>query len=317
MVAEDFLNELSYRIDHASWPLLDLQETMDRLSDAVKGQTGIREGQIALDDILGMFESNELRPLGLNTTLVLPSEIGTRADLIRNWITVRSIKAFYGDDMSLAERGSIQAIYRSFTQMTVMRYSRTPDNKPITYEYPVVYSLYELQYPKTPVLEKPCVLLTLPGTPPSPRHLQELGHLIDERKWLDDAFVILFAPGCTPKIRGRLLQEYHDAGLVVIDESSMRELVLADADSRTPLGRFRSMLLNALGAADIDIFRVNQLVNARNAIFVGRDRLIERIASSGDNYALYGGRRIGKSFSSCSYRSQTSQTRRERHRLFL
>jgi hypothetical protein len=55
------------------------------------------------------------------------------------------------------------------------------------------------------------------------------------------------------------------------------------------------MMLNARAAEDVDVFKINQLVNSRTAIFVGRDTLVERIASSGDNYALYGGRRIGKS----------------------
>ena len=53
-------------------------------------------------------------------------------------------------------------------------------------------------------------------------------------------------------------------------------------------------MLNFTGA-NADIFTVNQSVNSHTAIFFGRDSLVERIASSGDNYAIYGGRRIGKS----------------------
>jgi hypothetical protein len=71
-------------------------------------------------------------------------------------------------------------------------------------------------------------------------------------------------------------------------------MVLAEASNRVPLGILRPMMLNAKNA-NTDIFTVNQVVDNRTAIFVGRKTLIDRIAASGENYAIYGGRRIGKS----------------------
>src|SRR5690606_3393241 len=45
----------------------------------------------------------------------------------------------------------------------------------------------------------------------------------------------------------------------------------------------------------MDIFVTDVVVTSNKAIFVGRDRLIDRLSTGASNYALYGGRRIGKS----------------------
>ena len=54
-------------------------------------------------------------------------------------------------------------------------------------------------------------------------------------------------------------------------------------------------MLNSLKTQNIDVFKVSNLVDAYSSIFLGRDTQIEQIVSSASNYAIYGGRRIGKS----------------------
>jgi hypothetical protein len=73
------------------------------------------------------------------------------------------------------------------------------------------------------------------------------------------------------------------------------EMILAEKQGRKPLGVLRPEMLNALEANSTDVFKINQVVEQRSSIFTGREKLIEQVVSSASNYAIYGGRRIGKS----------------------
>jgi hypothetical protein len=290
-----YIREIRYRLEHQSWPLAELQNVTDHLERAVAGESAPQDADLTAEDVLDLLERGELRQLNLNPDEVTTSEIGTRCDLLRNWLSVRALSSFMSEDLKAADRTAIQALFRYFARMVAMRRHRAPDDKPIIFEYPAVYSYWELQYPKTAVLENQCILIALTGQPPSAQDLSQLEYLLEDKEWLDYFFVFLFIPGCTAAIHKRFRSSYQGRGLVIIDESAILNMVLAEADSSNPLGQLRPLMLNALGAENVDVFKVNQLVDSRTAIFVGREALINRIASSGDNYAVYGGRRIGKS----------------------
>lgn len=292
---EAYLREIRYRLERQSWPLTETQSATDQLKRAVDGQSVDRDVAPGVEEVLDLLERGELRQLDLDPDDVTTSEVGTRCDLLRNWLSVRALPTLMSENLKAADRTAIQALIRYFARMVVMKRTRAPDGKPIAYEYPAVYSYWELQYPRTAVLERPCVLIALPGQPPSAKDLSQLEYLMEEKEWLDYFFVILFVPGCTPDQYKRLQSRNPGLGLVIINESAILDMILAGTESNHPLGRLRPLMLNALGAENVDVFTINQLVNSRTAIFVGRDALVDRIASSGDNYALYGGRRIGKS----------------------
>jgi hypothetical protein len=194
----------------------------------------------------------------------------------------------------LAERNAIKALFRSFTQMVRMKRAVGANDASLEFDDPVIFSHYQLQYPKADVLKSNCILLAMPGKPPRPDNLREMEHLIDDREWLEDWFVLLFAPGCTDGTRKRLESHYKNK-LVIIDEQTLLNMVLAESRDKTPLGRLRSLMLHAYGEESVEVFRFNQLVNPRTAIFVGRESRIDKIVNSDGSFALYGGRRIGKS----------------------
>ena len=88
-------------------------------------------------------------------------------------MTVRYISFLY-ENMKDIERNAIQQVFRSFAKMMAMRRSLDPQGQPISYEYPIIFSYFDLQYPKTAVLDNHCVFVTLPGDPPLPRTLSNL-----------------------------------------------------------------------------------------------------------------------------------------------
>lgn len=292
---ETYLQEIRYRLEHQSWPLAELQKAISQLEQAVAGESRDKGVTIGAEEVLNLLERGELRQLDLNPGAVTTSEVETRCELLRNWLSVRALPTLMSEDLEVAERTAIQTLVRYFARMVVLKRTRAPGGKPLAYEDPIVYSYWELQYPKTAVLDNKCILVALPGEPPSARDLKELEYFLEEKERLETFFVFLFAPGCTPAINRRLRSSYQNRGLVIIDEPAILDMVLAETEFSNPLGRLRPMMLNALGAEKVDVFKINQLVKSRTDIFVGRETLVDRIASSGDNYAVYGGRRIGKS----------------------
>jgi len=290
---EAYLQEIRYRLEHQSWPLTELQNATVQLERVVEKPEG--NGARKAEEVLDLLERGELRQLDLNPNDVATSEVRTRCELLRNWLAARALPTLMSEDLKIADRTAIQTLFRYFAQMVAMKRWRGGDGKPIVYEYPFIYSYWGLQYPKTTALDGRCILIALPGNPPAARDLSQLQYHIEDKGWLEYAFVFLFVPGCTPAIHNRLHSHYQNKGLVIIDESALLDMVLAETESNNPLGRLRPLMLNALGPEHVDVFKINQLVDSRTAIFVGRDALVDRIVSSGDNYALYGGRRIGKS----------------------
>lgn len=88
---------------------------------------------------------------------------------------------------------------------------------------------------------------------------------------------------------------YKNKRLVIIDDAALLNILLAERQSKVPLGVLRPLMLNTLSQQNIDVYKVTNLVDSYSSIFVGREPHIEQIVSSASNYAIYGGRRIGKS----------------------
>jgi hypothetical protein len=289
----EYLGEIQYRLEREAWSTKDFRQMMNHLREMTSDKKDKIAG-LRSEDVLEHLQEEDLRSLGLSPTDLSSSEITTRIELLRDWIRVRNLPAFLSDNLPRMHRDQIHKLFSNFAQMTSMARYRSPKGNPLIFEDPIVYEYWTLKYPKTSVLKRNCILVSLPGLPPSPQHLKELDHIIQEKDWLTYGFVLLFAPGLTEQQRARLRQSYKDQGVVVIDESALLDMILAGAE-RTPLGHLRALMLNAYGAQNVDVFKVNQSVEPKTGIFVGRDYLVRRLSSSGDNYALYGGRRIGKS----------------------
>ena len=291
---EGYLEELQYRLDRNSWPEKKLRQVTDNLIKVTTEATIPGGFATPLLQILEYLENEQVEELGLSKNSVTISEMKTRADLLINWFLAKDIKTVKSEEIHRGEIVSIQQLFRYFAQMVKMKRYQSIAGEPIENEYPLVYEYWKLQFPKTNALDSSCIFMALPGDPPSPKDIKYLRGFLDNKEFLEYSFVFLFVLGSTDKITNRLKSAYAKKGLLIIDDQSLRQMLLAEAQNLTPLGRLRPMMLNAI-QANTDIFTVNQSVNARTAIFVGRGNLIDRIVASGDNYALYGGRRIGKS----------------------
>ena len=300
-----YQEEVQYRLDRNSWPEREIRNATEKIQLVLSGTQELRKSDLDFIAVLNGFKKEEIAPLGLSFQTVNDSRINTRVELMQHWKLVGSLPSIQSEKCGRTGIEVIQNMFSYFARMTSMRRCRRESSKNISWlknesqsdirnESPVVYEYWELIYPRNTALDMECILIALPGDPPESQDINFVIDFIDEKRLLDYRFVFLFIPGCTDKLYRRLQDQFSNKGLVIIDEKVLLNMVLAEASGRVPLGILRPMMLNAKNV-NTDIFTVNQVVDDRTAIFVGRNALIDRVASSGENYVIYGGRRIGKS----------------------
>jgi hypothetical protein len=292
---EESLKEITYRLEHNSWPIDDLRKVEDQLKNLSIVNETLQRNETNTDELLRILESGEINKIGLTTEDIAMSSVGTRTDVLRNWLQIKNGEGFLVEKQLAGLRLSIQNLFRYFTQMMAMKKTLDPQERPIANDFPFIYSYWDLQYPKTSVLDTNCVLVAIPGNPPAPDDIAQFQNKLEQDEWLDYYFVFLFLPGGNSKLRQRLQASYKNKPLVIIEESVLISMILAEREGKIPLGVLRPLMLNSLQTQNIDVFKVSNLVDAYSSIFLGRDAQIEQIVSSASNYAIYGGRRIGKS----------------------
>lgn len=285
---DEYLREIQYRLTHNSWPIAQIQQITEQLENALSGEKDVAGTGLNADRVLELLERGELEALGLSK--IDQSEANTRINVLSNWLKLRKMRSIFSAELLQSEVLAIQSLFSYFARMMSMTRFKTQNGKSLDSLTPIIFEYWEMRYPRTNALDNQYVFITIPGDSPSTKDLQNIENIFEEKEFLEYYFVILFVPGCTEKIYKRLQRK----GLVIIDETRLVSMLLAEANNNRPLGVLRPMVLTAIDA-NADIFITNQSVNARTSIFVGRDNLVDRIANSGDNYALYGGRRIGKS----------------------
>lgn len=292
---EIFCQGLRYRIDHSSWSVEGIESEIATLKRGIQEGSGSLSKELGIELVLNALEAGEFRRLGLGAQALIPSEVTTRCNLLRGWLRVRALPAFLEEGLTRNEQALIQNLHHDFAQLAYLKSVLAPTGHPIEETSPAVHTMQKLRAPKTGALQGNCILITLPGDPPKSKCIADFDSVMDTKEWLQDWNVILLAPGCTPKIKERLAKSYRNRPLVVIDEQAIVRMALAQREGKKPVSILRSMMLNVIGAANTDIFTSNGAVDAQMAIFVGRDRAIGTLATGRDSYAVYGGRRIGKS----------------------
>ena len=292
---EEFIQEMIYFKEHNSWQREGLVESMIVLERAMEGTQEKSAISISAEQLLKCLSENRLSEVMLSQDLISASEIATRIELLRNWLFVKkSPGSFKGEDgKNPTGLKTIQDLFRYFAQMMVMKKCREEGREKI-FTTEIVCEHWRLQFPRTDALNKECVLIALPGDPVPIPDIKLLQEFIEDKEFLPDYFVFLFVPSVDEKIARRFQAIGAGKGLVLIDEKALTRMILAESKASTPLGRLRPMMLEAKGA-NSRIFVTNSSVNPQTAIFVGRDRLIDRIVNSGKNHCVFGGRRIGKS----------------------
>jgi len=299
---KDFFDDLDYRIKHEVWLTNDIQKNIDSLENHLNNKVQNYENK-GVEEILSVFQQSITDPekisiLGIVPDKLTESEIRKRCEFLEYWQKLKNITGFKISDFDSSDRGVINGLYNSFKEITQLKRLGVENTEHFNYLIPpdYLFTALQLQFPKSDVLRDNCILIAIPGLSIVPAYIRQFEELVNNKQWMEgNNFILLFIPGCTPQIKNRLTSNFKDKGLVILDENRILEIILAAREENSSIGKLRSFMLNTRGAENVDIFKVNELVNSNTGIFVGRENLIRRIINSDSNYALYGGRRIGKS----------------------
>jgi len=286
-VLKDLIDDLKYRLEHQSWAMTPIEQSLDQFNNEIY-KTSSSSLDRSAKSILDLLKIDDLAALGLSR--IETSSVHTRIQVLSNWLKAKNAKSVLSANLLTADITTIQEFFSSFARMMPMDRYYSGSGILLDKTAPMVIENWTLRYPKTAALNNRYVLLILPGNPPSPEDIRNIEEMIEEKEFLEYWLVLLFVPGCTENIYKRLKRK----NLTIIDETSLVKFILSEAAGIKPVGALRPMVLNAT-EGNSDVFVVNQSVNSRTAIFIGRDMLVSQLAQSGDNYAIYGGRRIGKS----------------------
>jgi hypothetical protein len=293
--AADFATEMDYRLARDAWLPDEMRRTVAEFDRFLTTDRGTLPAPRQSADLIQAFATGDIGSLGIRAGDITDSEMATRLDALRRMVQIKAIPTGFWADQSDDEKDCCRQLFSVFGRMMAMERSRGDSGKGIVGEDDFYYELWRLQFPKTAVLNAECVFIALCGLPDAREELTALEALLERKRFLDDYFVFLFAPGLTDALRKGRLNSYRKRGLVIIEERELIKFVLAETEGKTPLALLRPSMISSKDAQTVDVFKVNQSVEPTSSIFVGRDTQVNKLSSAGDNYAVYGGRRIGKS----------------------
>lgn len=265
---------------------------------------------ITLKDIIKYIENDDYSSLGL--TKHQWQEISSERkeyilDLIKNWIYLQDEPSTKEDIQK--KNLDIEEIKSSFSELLKNLFSicslyKTNDSKKIgqdplqdwnySTDLPFTF-MTKLQSPRCSSLDKPIhfYVLTKQQTS-SKKYIIRIKDFISEKQNDQTAFnviVLLDDKNKFDKINTYSLTK----NLPILDEYALKRIIFSVSENRLPKWQFVSLLTLNNKISTIQPFKTQGSVDNNTGIFVGRNDIIKEITSSQKDFAIYGGRKIGKS----------------------
>ncbi len=185
-----------------------------------------------------------------------------------------------------------------------MYYGDAPlSRQPITHFFnrkPVPHYETKFSRPSTTLFQKKVALVFLTGWQNSSNQinqtkLEKLERFIIQEPWVGKGDFIIFVTTSAPeKISKWVENHFKEKPCVVLDEIKFQKIITAYKNP-TATGELRRSLLQVAGPNYFDVFKWENQVDIASDIFVGRQTWINTILNDNRCYAIYGGRKIGKS----------------------
>lgn len=264
--------------------------------------------QLSLEEIRNYMSQNDFENLGL--TLFQWNEIrDARKDdienLIANWNFLRDKPTTYEKvwsrtdkseiEMTLIELckslGRICSLYITNDKEKIGKdpFSEWRENK----EVPFVFTT-KIINPRCSSLDLVVNIFILSDPMlESKVHLNKIKDLVQEKQLNSNSFPLLLVLGDSEK-----LIRYNTNPVTklfpVLNESILKKIIFASDSKKLPKWEFTSLLIQTKQISDVQPFKSEGSVNSEQNIFVGREKIIKEIISSPKDFAIYGGRQIGK-----------------------
>lgn len=295
------LQEIDHLLDYESANSESVLHVLEELKNASLSRPNFDATEISsspLSNIIQALRDGQYEILGLSSNTYADAGWQDRLDLLLLWQKLSGLAA-EPTQLTPDQIEELRSLTEFFAKVTFMYYGQSGrSTQRVTHYFsrdPVPHYETELKKPRVAALRaKNIVLLVITELQIHPRRLRELDHAIEEQGWLrTGGFVVILANGDPAPVHDWARRRYVGKSLVVIDEASLRQVIFAD-NNPTSIGRFRWLLLLAAGPNIAEVFRYQNYVDSEHEIFVGRSDWLRRLVHGNQTYAIYGGRRVGK-----------------------
>lgn len=297
-LAENLLSEINHILDYQDANLEGVTRSHSELKDAIrnnKRSLTVDPSTLNLNKYVQALRSGNYDSVGISHSVFSDSMIEDRIDLLKSWDLIKG----YPINSSLLldhQVEDLRQFFRLFAKIVRVEYGESASGKsyPYLFRKPVVHFESNLMKSGTQALQRNLILLALTEDI-NPRLLKEIDRVMDEEDWLRRGkFVIWFALNNPEMAHDWVRRRYPGKSVIVIDENAILR-ILFSGDNPTSTGFFKRILLRTVDTHSVSVFWYENWVDNNKSIFVGRDDWIRSIVESGQSYAVYGGRRIGKS----------------------
>jgi len=228
-------------------------------------------------------------------------------DLIGNWMLVAD-KPSTKEDIH-KNKLSLDTLEQNFRELLINLFSicsiyKTNDSKRIgqdplqdwnySTDLPFMYTS-KLQSPRCSSLDRPIHFYILTKTQTSSKkYIIRLRDFISEKQYDQTGFNVIVL--LDDKEKFNKLNTYSvTKNLPILDEIALKSIIFSVAEQKLPKWKFVSLLTLNSKISTIQPFKTQGSVDSNSGIFVGRSDIIKQIINGQKDFAIYGGRKIGKS----------------------
>lgn len=266
--------------------------------------------EISLIDIKKYMNADDFLSLGLTKQQWMEISSDRKEyiiDLIDNWLYLQD-KPSTKEDIQKAKL-ELEEIEEKLLELvknfcSICSLYKTNDSKKIgqepTQEWNYIIDLpflftSKLQSPRCSSLDKLINFFVITQVQTSSKkYINRIKDFISEKYYDQTAFNVIILLDSKEKFE-RINTSSLTKNLPVLDEFALKRIIFSVAENRLPKWQFVSLLTLNRKISTIQPFKTQGSVDNNNGIFVGRTAIIKEITSSKKDFAIYGGRKIGKS----------------------
>lgn len=265
--------------------------------------------QLDLKDIREHIKNDNYESLGISKRIWKEISDSRKDDIetiIDNWINMKN-KATVYEDLLKQEKyeevsQSLIELCKSLARVCTLYF--TNDYKKIGFEPFDEWSYYKqlpfvfttkIKDPKCESLNQTIRIYVLTEQQiGSKAYINRIKDHILEKNYNLNSFSVILLIGDREKFN-KINTNSTTKDLPVLDELALKKILFATETKKKPKWEFTYLLVLTQNISDIQPFKSEGSVNSEINIFVGRDNIIREMISVPKDFAIYGGRQIGKS----------------------
>jgi hypothetical protein len=285
----------------------NLKNLLDEFdSDNYNIKAGEKYLQLPLNEIQESINNENFTELGLSIKFWNDLKDSRKEDidsLLENWFFLKNKSTTYNESQKHDNtRNSLQELSKSLARICNL-YITNNDNKigiePFeewrsNKDIPFVFTTKIINPNSEPLNQVIRIYFLTDSQLGSKAYINKIRDHINDKKYNLNSFSLIFLIGDRSKFN-KLNTNSTTRDLPILDELALKKIIFANETKKLPKWEFTNLLILTKKISDIQPFKSEGSVNSEVNIFVGRENIIKEMISVPKDFAIFGGRMIGKS----------------------